>query len=245
MVKVVERLGFFHLVHGHREPIAALEAALEQLLLQELAGSLIVLPETFNLGCPYRGSDLDGSYLATEPFLAALATLARRIDATFVVGVLERVRNHRLPYNSAFLVSPDRESVLLSRKRTGDQRNFYRSVDGVIGENPIEYGGLCIATAICDDYVFLYHGVVADRLAASSAPRLVLCIPAAMSEGTLTFSVPSTAPWPGKYAVLANANATGCGSFIKNRSGEKRPSYPLAGQTGANTVMLRSWDTLD
>jgi hypothetical protein len=66
-----------------------------------------------------------------------------------------------------------------------------------------------------------------------------------MSDGTLTFPIPAIAPWPGNYAVLANSNPYGCGSFIKNKAGEKRPSFGEGGGDRQNTLILRTWVELD
>jgi hypothetical protein len=114
-----------------------------------------------------------------------------------------------------------------------------------VGENPVECGGICVAVAVCADYCLFHNGNLAGRINATPLPRKVLCIPACMSDSTLTFTVPAVAPWPGNYAVLANSHPCGCGSFIKNTGGEKRPSFGERGSNRRNRLILRTWDQLD
>jgi hypothetical protein len=148
------------------------------------------------------------------------------VEAVFVVGVLEEAAEYGLSYNCVYIVTPELGAapILMSRKMEFGAK-LPQAVNQPVGRNPIEYGQVCIATAVCNDYHLFYRGDLADSICANSLPRKVFCIPACMSSTTLTFTVPALAPWPGNYAVLANSNPWGCGSFIKNRVGEKRPSF--------------------
>jgi hypothetical protein len=94
----IARIGFFHFVKYYDQPILSLEDDLQKCQPSEIDGSLIVLPETFNLARYYRDAG---------PFLNDLADLSRRPGAVFVVSVLEATPMCRLPYNSAYLVTPD------------------------------------------------------------------------------------------------------------------------------------------
>jgi len=148
MAQQIDRIGFFHFVKDDDQPIPSLKVELKKYHPSEIDGSLIVLPETFNLGRCYRDS-IPGQFIAATPFLNDLADLSRRAGAVFVVSVLEATPMCRLPYNSAYLVTPDngKAPVLMSRKM--DPSGLYQAVDQPAGENPLEYGGICVATAVC------------------------------------------------------------------------------------------------
>jgi hypothetical protein len=70
------RLGFFHFVQNYDQPIPSLEAELRKHDRSVIAGSLIVLPETFNLGRYYWDNAQKGGFLETKRFLSQLAALA-------------------------------------------------------------------------------------------------------------------------------------------------------------------------
>jgi predicted amidohydrolase len=128
----IARVGFFHFVEDYGRPIRSLVTELRKHPESEIASSLIVLPETFNLGRYYWDPVQKGRFRPTGSFLNRLAALSRCIGAVFVVGVLESTPNSPVPYNSAFLVVPDESQVpvLMSRKIDPDSRGLYQAGDG-------------------------------------------------------------------------------------------------------------------
>lgn len=94
---MLQKVGFFHFGTGHDNPKVALEGALQVALeSDELPGgasrptaTLIVLPEAFNIGVPYRG---EGKRDFNRSIVGELQDIAGRFHVAFVAGLIVRER---------------------------------------------------------------------------------------------------------------------------------------------------------
>jgi predicted amidohydrolase len=235
-----QRIGFFHFVENHGLPQESLFAAIRRVPERDLVDSLIVLPETFNLGRFYRDPVELGRFLPTRPFLEWLVDLSGQTGAAFVVGLLEESAESQLPYNSAWLVLPRTPTpILMSRKMEPGPPDLYQAAATPSGRNPISQGGICVYAFVCNDYQRFSTG---ERMSCATRPT-VLCVPACMNSGT--FSGPQLNSARGSYLILANCDPNGCGSFIKDRLGHKRGSIGEPGSQCKNAVILRAWADLN
>src|SRR5579862_2997397 len=111
------KLGFFRFVANYGDPLWSLHSALGSIGGSELCGSLIVLPEGFNIGKSYRGTGICNHETA---ILADLQETARRCNVAFVVGLIIKEGNSpEPPYSSAYLVDGFRAN-LICHKGTPD-----------------------------------------------------------------------------------------------------------------------------
>ncbi len=89
---VLERIGFFHFVSDHEKPIEALTAGIETERSNhpngDISNSLIVLPESFNMGRGY-GCSPDVPEIPASAICDGLHSLASSCGVAFVVGILE------------------------------------------------------------------------------------------------------------------------------------------------------------
>lgn len=213
---MLRALGFFHFREDVEDPIGSLRTELERKgARHDISGSLIVIPEAFNLGGPYYGSTGKPG-CAKIPLVLALKELgeiARQWRIAFVVGLLGE------QYNSAYWVDHRAESEWMCYKMGDDRRGHYipwSDREGADGCNPLEFEDACVAALVCLDAVECPEETQAAHerrenlvrhVKQSSRPCKILCVPAQMGSQC---GVPEE---DGMYCILANANAK---SFVKN-----------------------------
>lgn len=227
------KLGLFRFVADYNKPVASVEAAIK--VHSDIGGSLIVLPEAFNIGKYYgdQGGDCDHS----RKIFDQLKTVAGSFDVTFVAGlIVEEPNGPTPPFSSAYLI--DGSGGILVCRKHGDDRS---DVSPLTAENvrllwnapiskrirlpnytpfettpdvrnPIQYRGSSIAAMICmdcnDEQV---SGPVKEGFSKQAGPKIV-CIPACINKDFGDEAIAGM--WPQHHVILANSNPNGCRSFI-------------------------------
>jgi hypothetical protein len=222
---IMTHCGFFHFGRDHTRPIASLEAAIAE---QEVRGSLIVLPEAFNIAKPYH--DYSGLGNFDQDVLDSLRRLAVAHDVTFVAGLTISQSGQPVPpYSSAYLINST--VTLLCHKASSDNTPNYtpcpRGWDTV--SNFAIHGGVCVGALLCLDATgncpdetlrqrqVQRHEDLKGRIHGHQGDYTVVCIPAHMAS---VFGAPGIARrWSNHYTVLANSDPCGCDSFI-SRDGQ-------------------------
>jgi predicted amidohydrolase len=214
------KLGLLRFVDDYGKPIEVLESAIKA--HGDIGGSLIVLPEAFNIGKFYRS---EGKCDYRPIVLQRLQSMAAAFDITFVAGlVLEEPDGPTPPFNSAYLISSS-GSTPICRKMVNDDpenriRNYTPCTDAYDLNNPLRCGDAWIATLICSDCaranevdVFKRETDLAERLALKqdSLPQIV-CVPACMGNGYGSEAIAEK--WSNAYFILANSDKWGCTSII-------------------------------
>lgn len=225
------KLGFFRFVSDYNKPVASVKTAMT--VPGDISGSLIVLPEAFNIGKYYGepGGDCDHS----PRILDQLQTVAGSFDVTFVAGlIVEEPGGPRPPFSSAYLI--DGAGRTLVCRKHGDDRsdispptaeNVRLRLNAPITNrcpnytpfetlpdvrNPIQYRDLSIAAMICmdcnDERV---SGSVREGFSKQAGPKIV-CIPVCMNKDFGDEAIAGM--WPQNHVILANSNPNGCRSFI-------------------------------
>jgi hypothetical protein len=217
-------IGFLHFVSGHENPIGTLDAELQKNTTPR--GSLIVLPEAFNLGRPY--SEKGKAIVSRDKLLRELTTRSALYDARFVVGVLEpEVSTGQNPHSSAYFVDAS-EHRLMCHKENPDFIGEYTTCPVAPDhENPLVAGESSIHSVICVD---IQNTGRCSRLAKSAMAQRrrcnITCIPAVMCSqffqgGILGEKIQlgySDDHYVG-HIVLANSCETGTRSFITGANG--------------------------
>jgi hypothetical protein len=212
----ITKIGFFHFAEDetHADPIGKLAAELRQ---KDESGSLIVLPEAFNIGCDYY----NGTSPTTDAsVLRELQTLSIHFGVSFVAGLI--ISSHGDPYpphSSAYLID-ENGFGLLTRKRCQDSsRQRYTPCETEDdSRNAISYRNIALGAVVCmDAFTQGAHARANDSDAGSRRERLslrlekidgpkVVCIPAqASGNGPEDFYK----GWLNAYVVLANGRSTG------------------------------------
>jgi len=211
-------IGFFHLAHGHDDPLSALNTELAQ--NPQLNDALLVLPEAFNLGRPYAEHGVPAIH--REAILSALSGIHSAYKISFVVGLIEPDGK---PFSSAYFVA-DGEPLLICHKATRDGAD-YDACSDPDKSNPVILPDAAIVTAICNDLSCAARCENLAKAALEAKKSLtVFCIPAAMyKEGGWFGGAMLDCPlyFPAKpyecHVVLANSYADGQGSFITDSAG--------------------------
>jgi predicted amidohydrolase len=242
----VTRIGFFHFVADHTDPIRALQTALRE--CGDVEDSLIVLPEGFNNGKPYENGALHEYQRKREAqidhcwTLQNLVRIAESAKVIFVAGILDGVNN------SAYLVESGGPRLMCHKQADDETDNYDPCTVDYDKRNPIHLpaAGVWIITLICKDF--------ADRPRLKKLSekcgvgRKVVCIPASMSDAYFSGDIyTSYDHLLGKYVVLANSNpitSASCGSFIGNLNGRKVAQCTPADAEQRNRIHLRSWSEL-
>jgi hypothetical protein len=213
---MLKALGFFHFRENVEDPIGLRRLELERIgATEDVSGSLIVLPEAFNLGVPYYGDTgvLGRAKIPLGGALENLQGIAKDRAVAFVAGLLGK------QHNSAYWIG-QKGHELLCHKMGDDRTGHYlpwSGKEGSDGCNPLEFENACLAALICLDAVECPQETQAARerrenlmrhVKQCGRPHRILCVPAQMGSYC---DVPEV---DGIYCILANANAKK--SFVKN-----------------------------
>lgn len=205
------RFGFFRWVDGYDNPIESLRAALA-VSAAELQGSLIVLPEAFNIGKFYRD---EGPCNYNREILTDLQQIASSAQLSFVSGlVIERRNGPMPPLSSASVIDGAGEHRLCWKKGDDRSLNYTPCADERHLLDPVEYDGTILAALVCMDCDNpTLERVLGSRLASMEGPKVV-CIPACMNKRYGGQAIARA--WPDHYVILANSDVNGCKSFISS-----------------------------
>ncbi|WP_155121226.1 hypothetical protein [Bryobacter aggregatus] len=152
-VRNLTKVGFFHFMAGYENPIQALRHQLEA-KKEGLSGSLIVLPEAFNVG-DYRGTPIPTpSSTEVADAMKKIEELCIEFETVFVAGIL--IPQPSLDRsNSAFLINGFAPPIRLTSKTSPDglEHGVYSPcTQDCDPQNPLPYGDNdWIATLICMD----------------------------------------------------------------------------------------------
>lgn len=212
----ITKVGFYN----PQQPNSPLESLTDQLegRLGQLSGSLLVLPEAFNIGTRYS---CQGEIQKDRRILSDLKGLCARFDICIVAGlIISRPDDQgRYPYNSAHLIDGG-GSKLLCCKMLSDSQGPYRNChDGCDPHNAIAYRNIALCSLICMDsyktHVSERHKRLETKMQAVTNIRYrILCVPAYIEKSRPEF-------WgiPNSYRVVANSASRtefpeSLGSFI-------------------------------
>jgi len=224
MLPQICRIGCIHFDKANSaDPISTVNAALAN-AGEDFSDALVVLPEALDLGDKY--------YCANPPSVFAvdgLKSLSRTFRVAFVAGLKEKAR-FRKPFNSSFLIDPERV-CRLSRKMHGDPNAQWYAPARRGDAKCINYRGLTLASLVCKDaQAFVpapnscpLHGRVAKAFKERPPKNSpVLCVPARMTTGTPNLEA---AAWPFDInVVIANIKTrSDNGSGIRAANGEWEP----------------------
>jgi predicted amidohydrolase len=239
-------IGFFHFGKDHGKPILALDAAISDFKCKggTLENSLIVLPEGFNLGRHYYGTEPPKVDLSILDWLAGVSTAFR---CAFVAGlIVADTLGVNPPYSSAYLIDglcQPRQPILTRKKKKDNtetsrvfpDHNWVANYTAFLDYEPraLAHRGLAIAALICldaqsdmeprEDYD-LRCDAVAKMLSDCKCQHRLLCIPANMSNGFCGGQVGQNIilqeSLRGTIHVLANSCAGQVSSFITKPQGE-------------------------
>jgi hypothetical protein len=201
MLPQISRVGCIHFDEaGSTDPISTIKAALAH-YGEGLSDVLIVLPEALDLGKGYYSENAPSVFAVGD-----LEALSRDLNVAFVAGLKEK-RFFGKPFNSAFLIDPER-TRLLSRKMHGDNNALWYAPMRRGYVKDIDYRGLTVASLICQDAtgfgsapnsVPLHERILDFLRGGPSGNSPVLCVPARMT--TCTPSLEEN-EWPQDISVV-------------------------------------------
>jgi hypothetical protein len=136
-----EKIGFFHFGRDWRNPIEALQSKLESTRrAEDVANSLIVLPEAFNIG---KGFWEQGDCNYDASVLAHLGAIAVDFQVAFVAGLStydDRPASGS-PYNSAYLIDRGSQPNMCEGVHDGIKSDWARSWVVLANSNPSDRVG--------------------------------------------------------------------------------------------------------
>jgi predicted amidohydrolase len=150
----VEKIGFFRFVTELDHPIEELAKAMEVERKHHpnstITNSLIVLPEAFNMGGPYRPPALDGTdnrVFATSWILEELRKLAVCKSVAFVGGILD-IESKR---NSAYWVDANGPELMCHKMGSDGKKLYDTCTERPDRSNPVACANASVGALICLD----------------------------------------------------------------------------------------------
>lgn len=218
---MLKRIGFFHFVKDHCDPFGSLRRALNEESAKyeerDISGSLIVLPEAFNLGRRYYPlgfpkitGKLGDATIPLEGALEELHHTAASRHTVFVAGLIGE------QFSSAYWIDYSGPPQLMCHKMGDDKTGQYRPWTGCDNNNPVECDDACVGALICLDALERSDETLEarkrrekliDKLKKCNQRYRILCIPGHMDSN----SIPEK---DGVYCILANSGSLK--SFVKN-----------------------------
>jgi predicted amidohydrolase len=215
----ITKIGFYS-PERPEDPLERFISALERKTKDDLRGSLIVLPEAFNIGVGYSRNE---PAIDTSPnILGRLQNVCTDFDVCLVAGLILTFANdpthENKRYNSAYLVDTNGFGLLCHKILCDSQGPYSNCLTGCDGHNAVQYRNVAVASLICMDAYKHFeeerHKSLMKRLSLMHSTICLLCIPAYIENGEKDFVA-----MPSSYRIMANsANRTkfanSPGSFI-------------------------------
>ncbi len=254
-MKPTEILGLFHFVQEHDDPQGALQCALRQKAnaVGDISGSLIVLPEGFNLGRRYWEPDTQRPTFGAGETQTWLQAIAGQYGIAFAAGLLTPMgrallclKRPAVPYyNSAILIEADGKPRLMWRKTQRDCSQHYEPCGANFRQpDPIECGRCVVTALICldmgpqhqeADSTTSFRNEQLRRLKQSAMTKKVVCVPSCWTETSL--NIEHASYMDGRQYVFANCCTHGCASFITDSAHHKVVEPP---DPTKNTILLET-----
>lgn len=197
----ITKVGFYN-PQKPDSPLKALTAALED--GRQLSGSLLVLPEAFNIGTGYSRQ---GGIQKDPRILSELQGLCTDFDVCFVAGLIISGPTDQgvYPYSSAHLIDACGASLLCHKMLSDSQGPYSTCHDGCDGHNAIAYRNIALCSLICMDSYETNRRERHERLETktqevTNIQYRIVCVPAYIEKSHPKF-------WgiPSSYRVVANS----------------------------------------
>jgi hypothetical protein len=198
----ITKVGFYN-PQNPGAPLETLTAVLEG-RRNQLHGSLLVLPEAFNIGTRYSCA----KPIQKDPqILRGLQALCADYGICMVAGLIIEGPNDRgtYPYSSAYLIDAAGAGLLCHKMLCDSQGPYTICLDGCDGHNATAYGNVAICSLICMDS---YERHCSDRhqrlekqmVDLPNIQHRVVCVPAYIEATKAKF-------WgiKGSYRIVANS----------------------------------------
>lgn len=234
------KIGFFHFGKKHAEPFDELRKELEkaQQCKGPLAGSLIVLPEGFNVRKLYTDTTRRCQFYPEDPL--CLQGIAKEFGVAFVVDLILKQQCGGTPkrYSSAYFIDGSSQVLMCQKSckdgfegkdiRDDDTEHNYTAceVGSCDKRNPYDGVGIKIGALICADVNCPKTQEVPDQCYWKRVLRIakdsdVICIPAhMMDKGVLNIECDENGnrrvalTSDSKILILANSRPDGISSLI-------------------------------
>jgi hypothetical protein len=198
----ITKVGFYN-PQKPDSPLDALTAALED-RRRELSGSLLALPEAFNIGTDYSRR---GEIQKDPRILSDLQRLCADFDICIVAGLIitgPADRGNR-PYSSAHLIDAFGAGLLCHKMLSDSQGPYMTCLDGCDGHNAIEYRNIALCSLICMDSYEANDPERHERLKTkmqevTNIQHRIVCVPAYIDK-----PLPELWGIPNSYRVVANS----------------------------------------
>jgi hypothetical protein len=177
----ITKVGFYN-PQNPGAPLETLTAVLEG-LRNQLHGSLLVLPEAFNIGTRYSCA----KPIQKDPrILCELQALCTDYGICMVAGLIIEGPGDRgtYPYSSAYLIDAAGAGLLCHKMLCDSQGPYMTCLDGCDGHNATAYRNVAICSLICmDSYEASHNRDRHQRLEKKiedvrNVQHRVLCVPA-------------------------------------------------------------------
>ncbi|MGH7801884.1 MAG: hypothetical protein ACREOW_14880 [Thermodesulfobacteriota bacterium] len=217
------KIGLFHFGNNHTEPIGSLTTAIKN-KSNEIANSLIVLPEAINITENYRYLHGMYDYNSASAIKNSLSLISGKYKISFVAGLVAPTQDSpSIQYSSAYFINGKEITVMCHKKSDDGTGNYtpYQNWNDI--KNPLHIDDAIIACLICMDLGQPCSNQIIKRVDDESGDNKIICIPAHMSEAYLNGGKQGSIlenRWKNKIIILSNSYANGCNSFICNRNGE-------------------------
>ena len=198
----ITKVGFYN-PQKPDSPLEALNAALEGRRAQ-LSGSLLVLPEAFNIGTGYSRQ---GEIQKDPRILSELQELCADFDICIVAGLIISgpTDRGRYPYSSAHLIDACGAGLLCHKMLSDHQGPYETCLDGCDGHNARAYRNIALCSLICIDCYEVHNLERHERLETNmrevaNIRYRIVCVPAYIEK-----SPPKFWSIPNSYRVVANS----------------------------------------
>jgi hypothetical protein len=198
----ITKVGFYN-PQKPDAPLKTLTTALEE-SRKQLSGSLLVLPEAFNIGTGYSCQTV----IQKDPrILSELQGLCTDYDICIVAGLIVSGPSDQgtHPYSSAYLIDACGAGLLCHKMYSDSQGPYTPCLDGCDGHNATAYKNIAICSLICmDSYdancVERHEQLVQKMADVKNIQYRIVCVPAYV-EG------PAKKLWSieNSYRVVANS----------------------------------------